>query len=110
MSKIRPSLLTDEHGTPIQETLKPIVSQRMTLSGLPEVRNAVDFTSMIIEVTPTVDCAFEIGDSSVVAKSGESHYLGADITRRFNVGENTRIAAQAFVSGEIGTLFVSELS
>lgn len=110
MSKIRPSFLTDDHGVPIQDTLKPVVSQRVVLSGLPEVRNSVDFTTMIIETTPTVGCVFELGDSSIVAKSGESHYLVANVTRRLNVGENTRIAVQASNSGEIGTLFVSELS
>ena len=84
MSKIRPSFVADGHGEAIQGVLKPTVAQKMTLSGLPNARTSVDLTTMIVEVTPTVACNFDIGDASIVAKSGEGFYLAANVPQLFN--------------------------
>jgi len=108
MSKTRPHLLKDEEGEPIQEALRPEVSQRVILNDTTN-RNSTDFTRMIVEITPNIDCVFNLGDDTVVAKSGEDFFVPADVPKLVNVGENTRIAGQAYISGETGILFVSEL-
>ena len=110
MSKTRPTLLTEVQGDAVQNVLAPAVSQRITINSGGSHRNSTDFASMIVEVIPTVDCVFAIGDSTVVANSGEDHFIPAYGAKSMNVGENTRIAAQAYVSGETGVLFISEMS
>src|SRR3972149_3713241 len=103
MSKTRPTLLAGDRGDIVQDILAPVVSQRVTLTAGSN-RNSTDFTTMVIEVTPTVDCVYNLGTSTVVAKSGEDHFIPAYLTKTMNVRENTRIAAQSYTSGEIGVL------
>jgi hypothetical protein len=108
--KTRPSLLTEDHGGILQDILSPDVSQRVTIADGGSSRNSDDFTAMVIEITPTIDCTYALGGSTVVAKSGEDHFIPAYLSKTMNIRENTRIAAQAYTSGETGVLFVSELS
>jgi len=107
--KERPNLIIATQGDAVQNILKLSVAQRITMNAGSN-RNATDFTSMIVEATPTVDCVVKIGDSTVVAKSGEDFFIPAYATKALNVGENTRIAAQPYISGETGTLFISEMA
>jgi hypothetical protein len=110
MSKIRPTLIVEVQGDTVQNVLAPAVSQHITIGSGGSTRNSVDFTTMIIAVTPQIDCIYKVGTSTVVAKSGEDHFIPADVTRIVNVGENTRIAVQARVSGETGIVYISEMS
>ncbi len=110
MSKTRPTLITEVQGSPVQDILTPTVSQRITINSGASHRNSTDFTTMIVSLTPTIDCAYNIGDSTLVAKSGEDHFIPAYATRMINVGENTRVATQAYTSGETGIVFVSEMA
>lgn len=111
MSKIAPNLVRDSaYGELLQEPMYPNVSQKIDIVGDPN-RNSTDFTSVVVEITPTKDCYFALGDDSVtVSPSGETcHYSPANIPRKINTGEATRIAVLNFTSGEIGSLFVTEM-
>lgn len=108
MSKTRLHLLKDSEGDAIQEVFYPAVSQRVTLNNTSN-RNSTDFTRMTVGITPDVDCVYALGDSTVVAKSGEDFFIPANTSSVINVREHTRIAGQAYNSGEVGVLFVSEL-
>jgi hypothetical protein len=65
---------------------------------------------MIVAVTPALDVICKVGDSTVVAKSGEDFYIPSKETRILNVRESTHIAVQARNSGETGIVYVSEMS
>ena len=108
MSKERPVPIVDDHGEPVQEVFVPAVNQRVNI-GSGTLRNSTDLTKMVVEVTPTADCVIAIGDDTVTAKSGEDYFIKANESKKLNVGENTRIATQAYTSGETGVLFIAEM-
>lgn len=109
MAKVTPDLVRDAaYGELIQDPMYPNIAQKVTIDGSSN-RNITDFTSVIIELTPTVDCFIELGDSTVIAISGESHFITANSTRRINTRDDTRIAVQNFTSGEAGSLYISEM-
>lgn len=110
MAKVCPDLVREaSYGTLIQEPMYPKVAQAVTINGSSHV-NPTDFTSVIIEVCPTVDCFFALGSSVTVAKSGEDHFLPAFTRKILNTGSDTRIAVQNLTSGEIGVLYISEMT
>lgn len=109
MSKSAPTLIKClGQGDPLLEPLEPKVSQRMTIYSNQSNRNSIDFTNIVIEVTPTVACCIKFGDSTVTAKSGEDFYIPANVTKEYNSSDHVRIAAQGYVSGETGVLFITE--
>jgi hypothetical protein len=110
MAKTRPTLLVEVQGDAVQGVLAPTVAQQIAIVSGGSARNVVDFTNMIVAVTPVIDCIYAVGGSTIVAKSGEDFFIPADETRMLNVGENTRIAVQARVSGETGVVYLSEMS
>ncbi len=109
MAKTTPNLVRDAaYGDLIQDPMYPNIAQQITINGASN-RNAIDLTSVIIELTPTIDCIYALGDGTVVANSGEDHFLPAFGIRRINTGENLRVAVQNYISGESGQLFISEM-
>lgn len=109
MAKATPNLVRDaSYGELIQDPMYPNIAQKVTINGSSN-KNTIDFTSVIIELTPTIDCFIELGDETVVAKSGESHFIVANSTRRINTRDDVRIAVQNLTSGEAGNLYISEI-
>ena len=109
MAKSAPNLIRDaSYGELIQDPMYLNVAQKVTINGASN-RNSTDFTSVIIELTPTIDCFVELGDDTVVAVSGESHFITANSTRRINTKDDVRIAVQNLTSGEAGSLYISEM-
>lgn len=110
MAKVTPDLVREaSYGTLIPEPMYPNVAQKVTINGSSN-RNSTDFTSVVVEVCPTVDCFYTLGSSTVVAVSGEDHFLPAFTRKSLNTGSDTRIAVQNFTSGEIGVLYISEMT
>ena len=111
MAKVCPDLVREaSYGTLLQEPMYPNVAQTVTINGGTSNRNSTDFTSVIIEVCPTVDCFYALGSSTVQAQSGEDHFLPAYTRKSLNTGSDTRIAVQNCTSGEIGVLYISEMT
>ena len=111
MAKVTPDLVREaSYGTLIPEPMYPNVAQSVVINGGISNRNAVDFTSVVVEICPTVDCFYALGTSTVQAQSGEDHFLPAFTRKSLNTGSDTRVAVQNFTSGEIGTLYISEMT
>ncbi len=110
MAKTIPTLIQGTGAsTGIPEPLAPKVSQRFTINDRSSTRNTTDFTNIIVEITPTVDCCFKLGSSTVTAKSGEDYFCPAYATKVLNTEDYTRVAAQAYNSGEFtGIMFITE--
>jgi hypothetical protein len=84
----------------------PSVSQRVVITGTSN--RSSELSAYTLDLIPTVDCFFEIGDVTVVATTLD-HFLKSNIRKTIHVKEDTYIAVKNATSGETGSLYISEM-
>jgi hypothetical protein len=84
----------------------PSVSQKVVITGTST--RSVELSAYVLDLTPTADCFFEIGDVTVAATTLD-HFLKANIRKTIHVKEDAYVAVKNVTSGETGFLYISEM-
>lgn len=101
----KPKIIRSTENDPVQGVLKPLVAQKVTISGT-TARNSTSFTNRVIRLTSTVDCYIKFGTATVEAAATD-HFLPGGVVEYFTTQGAIRVAA--ITDGAGGTLFISEM-